>query len=121
MGRMQTKWVMMRWRRGSETTRRAALAPTFRLGLGASVRDKKSGKKTRLSVLSPGTSHELPAGARPARLGEPELRWGGLDPTSLTSLDGFRMASRMHFEGRMSMTADWDSMGIRRRDHWKSL
>ena len=52
MGRIKTKWVRMRWRKGIDASRRAALAPTFRLGLEASGRDKKSGKKTRLSILS---------------------------------------------------------------------
>ena len=51
MGRRRTKWVRMRWRRGIEATRRVVLAPTFRLGLEASGRDKKSGKKTRLFVV----------------------------------------------------------------------
>ena len=48
MGRRKTKWVRMRWKSLIETTRKAVLAPTFRLGLEASGRDKKSGKKTRL-------------------------------------------------------------------------
>ena len=69
MGRIKTKWVRMRWRKGIEASRRVATAPTFRLGLEASGRDKKSGKKTRLSICSLGTSHQPPAAPLNA------LRW----------------------------------------------